>query len=298
MILGAQVLLGFAYRAAFESGFDTLPASAKYLLLSSLALMLAALAVLLLPAAYHLIVDGGEDKPGFHELTTGIIEVALLPFALGLGVNVFLATEGVMQFAWAAIAGAVAFAIAIFFWYGIEKIAVMRRRREYTEELLAKESPDADRGPTSVKDKVDHVLQEARMALPGAQALLGFQFITVFMQSYDRLASSTKYMHLASLWATALSTVLLIAPAAYHRIVERGEDTEQFHRLAGLMLLSAMALLGAGVSGSLFVVVQKTTDSSPLAVVCSVFSLLCILGLWFGFTLYRRNRQTKPFGLP
>jgi len=42
------------------------------------------------------------------------------------------------------------------------------------------------------------------MVLPGAQALLGFQFITVFMQSYDRLPSSVKYVHLASLSATAL----------------------------------------------------------------------------------------------
>ena len=289
LILAAQVLLGFEYRAVFESGFDTLPLSGKYLVLGSLGLMLVALGLLLLPAAYHLIVDRGEDKPGFHELTTGVIELALLPFALALGVNVFLVMEGVMQFAWAALAGAVAVSIAIFFWYGLEKIAT-RRRRE-------KKPSNAHAPPTSVKDKVEHVLQEARMALPGAQALLGFQFITVFMQSYDRLPPFTKYVHLASLSATALSTVLLIAPAAYHRIVERGEDTEHFHRLAGRMLLSAMALLGTGVSGGIFVVVQKTTDSWQVAILCSVLSLVCILGLWFGFTFYRRSRQSARFGL-
>jgi hypothetical protein len=292
LILGAQVFLGFEYRSVFESGFESLPAYGKYLVLGALGLMLAALALLLLPAAYHLIVHGGEDKPGFHEFTTRIIELALLPFALGLGVNLYVATESLMGAALAALAGVVAVLIAMFFWYGIEKIAVSRRRRGKGEQLPAKKLHDEPPGPTSLKDKVEHVLQEARMVLPGAQALLGFQFITVFMQSYDRLPSSVKYVHLASLSATAFSTVLLIAPAAYHRIVEQGEDTEHFHALAGRLLLSAMALLAVGVSGELFVVIQKTTDCLPAAIACSVFSLLCILGLWFGFTLYRRIRGT------
>ena len=292
LILGAQVLLGFEYRSVFESGFERLPAYGKFLVLGALGLMLAAFALLLLPAAYHLIVLGGEDKPAFHEFTTRIIELALLPFALGLGLNLYVATEGLMGIALAALAGVFAVLIAIFFWYGIEKIAVSRRRLGKEGKMPARKHQDEQAAPTSLKDKVEHVLQEARMVLPGAQALLGFQFITVFMQSYDRLPSSVKYVHLASLSATAFSTVLLIAPAAYHRIVEQGEDTEHFHALAGRLLLSSMALLAAGVSGELFVVIQKSTDCLPAAIACSVSSLLCILGLWFGFTLYRRNRGT------
>jgi hypothetical protein len=41
-----------------------------------------------------------------------------------------------------------------------------------------------------------------------------------------------------------------MAPAAYHRIVEQGEDTERFHTLASRMVLLALALLAPGFSAS------------------------------------------------
>ena len=45
------------------------------------------------------------------------------------------------------------------------------------------------------------------------------------LDDFDRLPESSKQVHLISLLATALSTVLLMAPAAYHRIVEKGANT-------------------------------------------------------------------------
>jgi len=53
---------------------------------------------------------------------------------------------------------------------------------------------------------------------PGAQALLGFQFAVMLVDGFDQLPASSQYLHLVSLVAVALSTVLLIAPAAYHRL--------------------------------------------------------------------------------
>lgn len=109
----------------------------------------------------------------------------------------------------------------------------------------------------------------------------------------DHLPDSSKYVHLASLGAIALTTVLLIAPAAYHRIVERGEDTESFHRVASAFVLAAMVPLGLGIAGDLFVVVRKITTSSRLALVVSAAVLLLLYGAWFGFTLYRRRRDAS-----
>jgi len=89
-----------------------------------------------------------------------------------------------------------------------------------------KDSQEAE----TLNNKIKHVLTEARMVLPGAQALLGFQIVTMVLDDFDRLPESSKQVHLISLLATALSTVLLVA---YHRIVEQGANTEAFHRLAG-----------------------------------------------------------------
>ena len=53
--------------------------------------------------------------------------------------------------------------------------------------------------------------------------------------------------------------------AAYHRIVERGDDSEEFHNFAGRILLLAMFFLGLGLAGDFFVVVQKISGSLQLA---------------------------------
>src|SRR5215467_8732791 len=72
--------------------------------------------------------------------------------------------------------------------------------------------------PTSLTDKIKEVLIEARMILPGAQALLGFQVASTLTDAFETLPVTSKWMHLISLVAIAICTIFLIAPAAYHRI--------------------------------------------------------------------------------
>jgi hypothetical protein len=92
----------------------------------------------------------------------------------------------------------------------------------------------------------------------------------------------------------ALSVVLLMTPAAYHRIVERGEETNHFHRFASRVLLAAMVPLALGLSGDFFIVTRKVTESTALAAGLALALLALFYGLWFGFTSYRRGqRQTE-----
>src|SRR5213078_2786252 len=103
--------------------------------------------------------------------------------------------------------------------------------------------PAARRGPTALKERVTHVLDELRVVLPGTQALLGFQFVAIFSPGFNSLSQTMRYVHLASLCIVTLTTVLLMAPAARHRIVEQGQDTEALHTFASRSLLLAMAAL-------------------------------------------------------
>lgn len=66
-------------------------------------------------------------------------------------------------------------------------------------------------GKTPISTKTDHVLTEARLILPGAQALLGFQFAIVGMRLFDQLPQFAKEVHLGSLGFVALSVILLPA---------------------------------------------------------------------------------------
>ena len=143
---------------------------------------------------------------------------------------------------------------------------------------------------TELHDKIDQVLTEARVVLPGAQALLGFELITMLMEEFDKLPPSSKYVHLISLALMGLTVILLMAPAAYHRIVEQGEDTEHFHNVASRLLLIAMIPLPMGICGDLFVVIRKVTESTVSGIIGAAGALVLFYGLWFGFTAYRRSQ--------
>src|SRR5437870_12330788 len=117
LILGGQVLIGAAFRLTFIDGFDKLPIYSQGLHLASLWLMLIGLGILLVPAPYHFIVEGGANTRRFHELVTFVLEWTLLPFALGLGVSILIVCEQTMTTAPRAIAGATVLSVALGLWY-------------------------------------------------------------------------------------------------------------------------------------------------------------------------------------
>jgi DMSO reductase anchor subunit len=295
LILGAQVLLGFQYRSVFEPGFDKLPHASQYLKLGGLGLMLIATALLMSPGSFHRIVAEGEDTEEVNRFTTRVMGWALLPFAVGLGIDLFVATERLAGPAYSIIAGGAATITALFFWYGLEAIRRTKREPEIKEkqEMEERDEKSESSDGAKLKDKIEHVLTEGRMVLPGAQALLGFQFATMFMEGFEKLPASSKYVHLASLMLITLSIIFLMTPAAYHRLVEKGQDTEHFHRFASRMLLVSMIPLALGICGDLFVVVRKVTESATAAITASALALLFFYGLWFGYTIYRRSRKEQ-----
>jgi hypothetical protein len=152
---------------------------------------------------------------------------------------------------------------------------------------------DARSNRTALKDKIDQVLTEARVVLPGVQALLGFQLSIMLMQGFESLPPSSKYIHVASLALLTLSIILLMSPAAYHRIVARGEDTQDVHRFASRMLLFTMVPLPLGFAGDFYVVVRKTLNSNAWASFSSIVMLLFFYGLWFGYMIYRKQRASQ-----
>jgi len=273
LILGAQVTLGFGFQAVFQSGFPKLPEPAQQLKIIGLVLMLVAVGLLLAPGMYHQIVERGNDSIELVDFTNRTATLALLPFALGMSIDVYVVAIGLFgaQRATAFALGVALF--ALFFWYGLELFLRNRERKrpEMTE--------------TDLSTRIKHALTEARVVLPGVQALLGFQFIAVLTDSFNTLPPASQYLHMAALGLLAISIVLLMAPAAYHRIVEHGEDSERLHTFASAMLLSAMVPLALAIAADSYIVVLKVLQSQTLALTTAGLALLFFYGLWFGVTL-------------
>jgi hypothetical protein len=298
LVLGAQVLVGFQFRSVFEPGFDSLSLPTQLVKLVGLGLMLVAVGLIISPSAYHRLVEGGEDTEEQHRYTSNLMTWALLPFALGLGVDLFVATQKVFGWKAGAAAGAAGALVAASFWYALgfymrreraDEIAAEKRKDE--EEEMGEGKDEGRGGGTKITDKIKHVLTECRVVLPGSQALLGFQFVCVLTESFDKLPPLSKYIHLAALGLNALTIVLLITPAAYHRLVEQGEETEHFHRFASRMLVAALVPLALALASDVYVVVQKVTESQLVSVVSALVVLAIFWELWFGLTLYRRTQR-------
>jgi hypothetical protein len=282
LILGAQVLIGFQYQGVFQPGFERLPTHAQLLRVVALGLLLLTAGFLLAPGPYHQIVEGGHDSTRVITFTSRIASLALLPFALGIGIDIYVACLGILDARLAIAAGVAAAMVALTFWYGLEWAIRLRGDTPREEGDVADE--------TDLSTRIKQVLTEARVVLPGAQALLGFQFIAVLTDGFTKLEPTSQYVHLICLGLIALSIVFLMAPTAFHRIVEQGEDTERLHAFASAMVLGAMVPLALGIAGDFYVVLDKVLKSQSLAILFAGITVAFFYGLWFGLTTAVRAR--------
>lgn len=129
------------------------------------------------------------------------------------------------------------------------------------------------------------------MVLPGAQALLGFQFVAFFAAGFVELPRASRVVHFCALVLVALASILLIAPAAFHRIAEQGRPTLRFYRYASRMVQLSLIPLALGMTADFYVVATKVTGSVPDGAIAAAVLLLCAGGLWWGLPWVARTRS-------
>ena len=284
LILGAQILFGFHLNGAFQSGFEALSPAARHLHALAFLVMAIAVALLVAPSLQHQIVDRGHATRRILTATSRFAGAALLPIALSLGVDLAV----VIGFRFGAFAGAIVGAgfglLALSGWYGAEWL--YRRPR-------AREPAMRDETHTPVDVRVEHMLTEARVLLPGAQALLGFQLAVMLTDAFGALSFASKLVHALALGCIALAVILLMAPAAFHRISFGGENAESFYRLGSALVIAAAVPLAGGIAGDLYVAVTKAFDTPSAGMVAAAAAAVVLIGLWFVQPLLLRANGAK-----
>ena len=145
-----------------------------------------------------------------------------------------------------------------------------------------------------LKEQARNLEQEARMILPGIQALFGFQLIAVFNQRFADLEQSYKTVHLVAILLSVLSLALAVAPAAYHREVERKQISKRFIKIANGYLCWAMLPLALSMTFDIFVICEIILESVVASVVVATSAALLLLALWYLVPrLMRRHLQAK-----
>jgi hypothetical protein len=129
---------------------------------------------------------------------------------------------------------------------------------------------------------VSHILEEARMVLPGIQALLGFQLVAVFNQAFsEKLSMSLQYVHLGAILFSLAAIMLLLAPAALHRQCQPYCITPEFARISSFLVATGMFPLMFSFTCDWFVVAWLVTKSDVLSGCSSFVVFAAFLGLWF-----------------
>jgi len=284
LMLGGQVLLGFSYDICYEAGFERAPLRAQLAEMAAIVLLTVALGWVVWPAAFHRIAERGAASEHLHRFVTRVLAWALLPLGVSLGFAFYAAAVS-LHIAHAWIIGILAGVVTLAGWYVGGALPHRHKRGS------GGHSSDGEHADLS--DRIKKVLIECRMALPGGQAFLGFQFAVIFEPAFEKLPRSSQLIHFATLLSTTAAIVLLIAPAAYHRLAEDGEDTERFLKVASGLLIAALTFLPLGMCGDLYITLRKVIGSESLAIAIPSLLLIAIYTLWFGVSLWRRRTHRR-----
>jgi hypothetical protein len=82
--------------------------------------------------------------------------------------------------------------------------------------------------PGKLDEQADKIgreaIEEARMVLPGIQALFGFQLIAVFNERFKELTENERLIHFSATVLVTIAIALIMTPAAYLHLLHKQVD--------------------------------------------------------------------------
>jgi hypothetical protein len=281
LILGSQVLFGFLLESFFQNAFETLPRSSQLLVCAALTLMVLSIACLIAPSMQHRIVEAGQSTLRLERATSRFAAWGLLPFIASLGLTLYIVFDRVYGGLAGTAVGIASGVLAGFLWFGLAGLIGKHKRQIMTEAPAE----------TPLSTKIEQMLTEARVIIPGCQALLGFQLIAMLTRAFDEMPFDAKLMHAAGLCCVTLATILLMTPAALHRQSFGGNDSHTFLRLGSAFVIAASLPLALGIAADVYVVFLKITHSVAATLAAALASLLAMLLLWYVYPMWLRQHQ-------
>jgi phage shock protein PspC (stress-responsive transcriptional regulator) len=131
-----------------------------------------------------------------------------------------------------------------------------------------------------IDDEMRNLIEEARVILPGLQALFGFQTIAVFNDRFDELAIYAKVCHMLGLAMIIISVAMTMTPATYYR-ARNGNATPVMARISSRMIRGAMAPLAVGLGLDMFTVIDVATGNVPISMGAGAATFVLLAYLWF-----------------
>ncbi len=152
----------------------------------------------------------------------------------------------------------------------------------------------SDPRPESVAERDDRnmseLIQELRVVSLGVQVLFGFLLSLPFTVRFVSLNDAQRDLYLASLVLSAVATVLLLGPVAYHRLVFRRGMKEPLVKYANLMAGLGLAAVGAAVLTAVLLVTSYVAGALPAGLITALVACMLVC-LWFALPVARRGER-------
>ncbi len=150
----------------------------------------------------------------------------------------------------------------------------------------------------TAKERTDRqlieLLNELRVALPGAQVLLAFLLTAPFQSHFSRTTRFERDVLFAGVVTTAAGALLLMAPSVYHRMRWNEGGKEDVVRVGHRFFLAGTALLAVGLCCAVFVVAEFLFGLAAGIVVVVLLALL-VAATWYVLPA-ERARQPRVRG--
>jgi hypothetical protein len=140
------------------------------------------------------------------------------------------------------------------------------------------------------------ILQEVRVAQTGVQILFAFLLTLAFTSRFAAITAFQMHLYVLTLMLSAASAALLIAPAAFHRVVYRRRLKQHLVHAASRLALAGLVLLLAMVS-ALLLILDVVTGLGP-ALVLATAALGWFITWWFVLPIWQRLRHQDLWATP
>jgi hypothetical protein len=139
--------------------------------------------------------------------------------------------------------------------------------------------PSEDEGERINRELIE-LLNELPVALPGAQVLLAFLLTIPFMQRYGELDATDRRIYMVAVLASAVGSLLLIAPSAHHRMRFRQRAKEDIIRTGTICAIAGLCLIALAIGAGSYLVASVVYGSTFAGIVGGSLIGLSLV-LWF-----------------
>ena len=113
------------------------------------------------------------------------------------------------------------------------------------------------------------ILQEVRVAQTGVQILFAFLLALAFQARFAHVTNFQRDVYVVTLLLCAAATALLIAPAAFHRVVYRRRLKLHLVHAATRLALSGLVLLMLSLVSAVLLIVDVVFGAGPAVIMAS-----------------------------